>query len=148
MPINYGNQEYLQKISHLMDEKYKEVNTIKDFMSIESYFNMIYSCTHSIFGVMRQQAMGNIYQMLGNGTKVFLYKDSIPYQYLSSIGYVVYAIEDITVESLSTPLSQAEIDNNKQIRLKEITYKNAIYDKAMEEIIYNVTEKNSIAFTI
>lgn len=143
IPLNYGDKIYLHNLIRVLKNEYKGITIIEDFMSQESYFSLLSSCTHSIIGVMRQQAMGNIYQLLRNGTKVFLYKDSIPYQYLTSIGYLVYAIEDITVESLSISLSVSEIEHNRQVLLKEILQKNLVYDVSMKEIIHNIKVEKS-----
>ena len=73
-----------------------------------------------MIGTIRQQAMGNIQYALSKGVKVFLYKDSIAYINYKKLGYVVFAIEEMTLESLSTPLSKKEIEQNIQASQKEV----------------------------
>lgn len=142
IPINYGDKVYIKNLTMELEKNYSSVNLIKDFMSKDSYFDMISSCSHAIFGVMRQQAMGNIYRMLMDGVKIFLYKDSIPYQYLTSVGFRIYTIEDMTFESISTPLSEDEIETNRQIHIKEQFHKNNIYNNVIDEINKYLDRKN------
>lgn len=142
IPINYGDKVYIKNLTMELEKNYSSVNLIKDFMSKDSYFDMISSCSHAIFGVMRQQAMGNIYRMLMDGVKIFLYKDSIPYQYLTCVGFRIYTIEDMTFESISTPLSEDEIETNRQIHIKEQFHKNNIYNNVIDEINKYLDRKN------
>lgn len=117
IPINYGwgnafgnNPDTLISISKL-----KPQNTIwlKDYLDRDEYFRLFGNITHAIFGVLRQQAMGNIYECLAKGIKVYLYKDSIVAKQLKKDGYIFYSIEDdLTEESLSQCLGQEEAEHN------------------------------------
>lgn len=117
IPINYGwgnafgnNPETLISLSKL-----KPQNTIwlKDYLDRDEYFRLFGNITHAIFGVLRQQALGNIFQCLAKGIKVYLYKESIVAKQLKEDGYIFYSIEDdLTEESLSQCLSQLEAEHN------------------------------------
>ena len=81
--------------------------------------------------------MGNISFALSKGIKVFLYKDSVAYQNHKELGYAIYAIEDMTPESLSTPLSLEEMEQNRQVVLKQWKRKQGVFDACIEEIKRN-----------
>ena len=74
--------------------------------------------------------MGNIVVALYLGAKVFMSGKSPLYEDLTGRGLIIFKLEDITQESLDTPLSRMQKDNNRKIlvssnsweRLKEITY--------------------------
>lgn len=117
IPVNYGwgnafgnNPDTLISLSKL-----KPQNTIwlKDYLDRDEYFRLFGNITHAIFGVLRQQALGNIFQCLAKGIKVYLYKDSIVAKQLKEDGYIFFSIEDdLTEESLSQCLSQEDADHN------------------------------------
>ena len=50
----------------------------------------------------------------------------------------MFAIEDITEKSLSTPLSMEDNEHNKYIFLKECKSKNLIYEDVISKIYKNV----------
>lgn len=117
IPINYGTAfnkgDDLIKLSHFKDD---EVIWLRSFMDRNSYFNMINSVTHAIFGVLRQQALGNIYYCLRTGVKVYLYDDSIVAKQLKRDGYIFFSIDtELTCESLSAPLSKEQAYHNIEI---------------------------------
>lgn len=119
VPINYGtdyngDKETFKNKSGLIPES---VIWIDDFMPLEKYKVVLSSVSHAIFGQMRQQAMGNINRCLANGTKLFLYKDSLIYKQLIDFGYVVYTIEDDLCEkALREPLSKEYALKNYSIK--------------------------------
>lgn len=117
IPINYGT-DFSDKI------KFKRMSNLGDkavwlenFIPYKEYTCMIQSCSHAIFGVIRQQAMGNLNLCLARGVKIFLYKNSVIYQYFLKVGYKVFTIEDMTSEQLNTPLSKQDAYNNYKLFL-------------------------------
>ncbi len=117
IPVNYGwgnafgnNPDTLKSICELNLEK---IIWLKEYLDRDEYFKLFGNITHAIFGVMRQQALGNIYHCLANGVKVYLYKDSIVAKQLKGDGYIFYSIDDdLTEESLSQCLSHEEAEHN------------------------------------
>ena len=73
------------------------------------------SCSHAVYGTLRQQALGNIFNCFRTGVKVFLYRDSMNYLQFLKDGFAVFAIEDMTSDDLSTPLSRAEAVRNNHL---------------------------------
>lgn len=117
VPINYGSAynkgEDLIKLSRF---KEGQVIWLRSFMDRTSYFSLINSVTHAIFGVIRQQALGNIYYCLRTGVKVYLYDDSIVAKQLKRDGYIIFNIDtDLTERSLLEPLSEEQAFHNYTI---------------------------------
>ena len=110
-------------------------------MPRDEYFKLIDNCSYAVFGVMRQQAMGNIYHCLCQGVKVFLYRDSLVYRFLKEWGYVVFAIEDIDEYSFSTPLNLKELEMNAKAFENQRDYVGQARSRAFDEIINIIQSK-------
>lgn len=133
MPLNYGNKLYTEWLKPQIQGD--DIIPLYDFLPKDEYFKIVEDCSYAVIGTVRQQAMGNISFALSKGIKVFLYKESLAYQDYKERGYVVYAIEDMTFESLSTPLSVKEMDKNRQAFIKEQERRWGIFDRCVEEMM-------------
>lgn len=106
-PVNYGG-DYRGNISILKDRAqliHAEQVWLESFLGEEEYFQLFDNVTHAVFGVIRQQAMGNIFNCLRKGIKVFLFKDSVVYQSLKQMGFCIFSIEDdLNGDVLMSPL--------------------------------------------
>lgn len=142
LPLNYGNMEYAEVISNRITSDRHELMFLRDFMPREEYWNLIDGCSYAVFGVLRQQAMGNIFHCLMMGLKVFLYRDSLVYRFLKDWGYAVFAIEEIDENSFKTPLTEHELRLNADAFAKETVYVEQVRDAAFKEIINRVYQKN------
>lgn len=132
IPLNYGRDKYKEWLTpHLQHD---DIIPIYDFLPSNEYFNLVGNCTYAVYGNIRQQAMGNILYDIYIGIKVFLYKDSVPYQCLIDLGFVVFAIEDMTYESLVTPLSKEQMEQNNKARLEEHERRMALHNNCINEI--------------
>lgn len=143
IPISYGNNKRLA--SELLNQiQSKELNILflREFLPINEYNELLNEASYAVYGVMRQEAIGNIYHCLRNRIKVFLYKGSLVYKFLVENGYVVFSIEDMDENSFSIPLSIDEHEQNIQAYNKEIEYKRNVSQKAFDEIIFRVENLN------
>jgi hypothetical protein len=117
MPISYsGNPAYKEYLkAGCADLKNVDVRFLESFMPRSEYFKLALTCPFAIYGHFRQQAAGNILQMLKDGVKVFLYKNSINYEYYSSRGYKVFTIDDdLNEENLREPLAEEYVLQNRK----------------------------------
>lgn len=117
MPISYsGNPAYKEYLkAGCAGLKNVDVRFLESFMPRSEYFKLAATCPFAIYGHLRQQAAGNIGQMLKDGVKVFLYKGSINYEYYSSHGYKVFTIEDdLNEENLREPLAKEYVLQNRK----------------------------------
>lgn len=138
-PINYGRVEYADYLSKVLTTKDVNIVLLKEFMPREEYFKLVDSCSYAVYGVLRQAAMGNIYHCLATGMKLFLYKDSLVYKYLTDLGCVVFAIEHIDKNSFLVPLTAEQISTNRQCLLKESLIVDRIRESAIADIMDRLT---------
>lgn len=135
IPVNYGFQRYTKNIATRIQSNSHNIRFILDFMPKDEYFQLLNDCSYAVFGVIRQQAMGNINYCLSHGMKVFLYRDSMVYRFLKDNGYVVFAIEEIDENSFSHPLTQYQVLQNSIAFEREKEYINKTREEAFEMII-------------
>lgn len=125
----YGGKENLKQSSRF---KNNQVCWLDGFMPRDEYFQLFDSISHAVFGVVRQQAIGNISFCLTNGIKLFFFKDSVVYKYLKNQGYIVYTIDDdLNNEAISSVLSYEEAKHNYDIQLK---YRKNKTERAQQEL--------------
>ncbi len=134
MPLSYGNLKYGAKIKLILKEASHHIQFLDTFMPRDEYFQMMNESSYAIFGSMRQHAMGNIYNALSNDVKVFLYRDSVMFDYLREMGFVICAIEDIDDNSFNSPITVEEHNQNVAAFEKEYTYCYNQGQKMLEEI--------------
>ncbi len=127
IPVSYGSDRYKDVLKSKLMIKGANLVFLESFLAKDEYYNMISKCSYFVSGVMRQQSMGNISYCLLNGIKVFLYKDSLPYQYLKEGGYYVYAIEEINENSFNTALTLNEAKLNRELMEKEAERRKQIW---------------------
>ena len=134
MPLSYGNERYRSWLRPQIQNS--EVQPLYDFMPRKEYFQLIAKCSYAVFGIIRQQAMGNVNFAISKGIKVFLYKDSIVYQNLKELGFVVYTIEDMNEDSFRTPLTPLEIEQNNFARIAEYNRRLGIYNQFIQDVTH------------
>lgn len=133
VPLNYGDPKYINWLRPRIDGY--GATPLYDFLPPDQYFSLVKQCSYCCFGVVRQQAMGNISFCLREGLKVFLYKDSVAYKSLKALGFVVFAIEDIDENSFNTPLTEEEMRQNVEANKREVRRRDDIHDKCMRELL-------------
>ena len=143
VPVSYGlkgfngNPENLMSASKMDKDKTVWLTKVLPF---NEYDAILKSVTHAVFGMIRQQALGNIFLCILKGVKIYLYKDSLVYKELKKSGYVCYTIEDdLSSESLSLCLSEEDAKKNYNIYIEKI--KNNSSDKCREFLEKAVAEK-------
>ena len=127
IPLSYGDDSYRaylkNKLAYTTD---LNITYLDSFMPRNEYDELFCHISHALFGVVRQQAVGNIRICLAHGIKIFLYKDSILYQELKSIGYKIYSIEDdLSQKELETVLTPDEIEYNSSLLQRRCDYNNS-----------------------
>ncbi len=72
-PLSYGSMEHARKIKDLGRKMLGErFNPIENFMQIDEYKSFLQSIDIAIFNHKRQEAMGNIINLLGMGKKIYI----------------------------------------------------------------------------
>lgn len=96
MPLSYaGSENYVNKVI-AAGQKYfgNQFVPLNKFMPQEEYQKIIASCSYAVYGIERQQALGNIWLALWNGLTVFMSKNSPLYSHLHQQGYHLFTIQD------------------------------------------------------
>jgi hypothetical protein len=118
LPLAYGNTKY---INHLKKFCFKNFNCCQlefweDFISPSEYSEKLLSINVAIFNISVQKGIGNILPLLWNGTKVYLREESPIFIDFIKLGFCIFSIQnDLTEESLTNPLSSAEISLNRTL---------------------------------
>lgn len=135
VPLSYGSQyirkQVLKKGKILFGDKFQP---ILDYMPSEQYFNLIATTEIALMGARRQEASGNIINLLGNGVKVFLREDNNLLEYYRKKGFIIFSFEkDLhSIEDLK-PLSLDEQVHNRECRLKNRIYYEQFMPSFFEE---------------
>ncbi len=133
MPISYGNKFLMKQLKKYHTIGGAKVMSMNRILPKQEYFTLIDSCTHAIFGTIRQCAIGNINRCMRMGVKVFMYKDSLTYTQFKRDGYIIYTIEDdLNEASLRTPLSEEASIHNRDL-FYEIQG-----NKSVDDVLINV----------
>src|SRR5699024_3174975 len=94
-PLSYGDKEYADEISSIGHKIFpKNFSPLRQFLPLKEYQKITHRCGIVIMNHYRQQAVGNVLDMLYCGAKVYLSKQNTLYHYLERIGCYVYCIED------------------------------------------------------
>lgn len=124
VPLSYGSvgiKQNVQKLGKkLFNDKFEPLMT---YMALDEYNKKLASVDIAFFGQHRQEAAGNIIQLLRNGVKVFLRNDNSLLNYYRSLGYLVYSFEDDfnSINDLKS-LSITEKQHNRDCYLSHINY--------------------------
>ena len=136
IPISYGDDFMKQKIKTY--ESFNGSNTLflESPIPFKDYQEMIRKCTHAIFGGIRQTGLGNNYLCLRNGVKIFMFKDSITYKYLTKTGYYVFSIEDdLSDREIKVPLSENAAMHNFNLFYKLHGVSHGTYEKQFDRLL-------------
>ena len=123
-PLSYGKPKYarmIERYGHKLLPRHFEA--LRDFIPLADYNKLLSSCGFVVMNHYRSQAMGNLITSLYIGAKVFL-NDTEAYQYFKKLGCNIYLIDkDLVGEGKAglTPLTQEQVDHNRQILEKELS---------------------------
>lgn len=118
LPLSYGDDCVVKQVTEYANKYYGNKTTIlKDFIPLEQYNEILSKTSVAIFGNRRQEAAGNIFMHMRLGNKVFLRKENNIYRLVKEWGGYVYCFEKElnTIEDLLTPLTQEQIQKNRQV---------------------------------
>jgi dTDP-N-acetylfucosamine:lipid II N-acetylfucosaminyltransferase len=143
LPLSYGDNDYRNYLEDHIRVEINSITLLTDFLPFEEYSIILNSCTHAIFGHLRQQAIGNIYICLRKGMKVFLYKDSMAYKQLKDRDkYVIYSIDD-DFEELFSPIRQEDAIFNYNKSYSVISSENDAISK-INTIFNNIYKESNL----
>lgn len=138
IPISYGDKMYKDFLRKNVNNE--NITFLENYMPKDQYYNYINNYGNVIIGCLRQQAMGNIYRALKTGKRVFLFKDSIMYDFLKSEGYIVFSIdEDLSQELIQTKFKMNDAEYNRTLYMKKNSSEELI-NKLKQQLV-SIVEK-------
>lgn len=116
VPLSYGDDtSYQKEVIKRGQARFKEnIIPLTDFISKDTYLEILESCSVGIFYHFRQQAMGNIIPMLWMGARIYLSIKNPLYAYFKRIGIAVYTMEEDFLVYGYSKLTIETIMTNKQ----------------------------------
>lgn len=120
-PLNYGgSNEYKQRVINAGKQYWGDAFVpLTTYLPQEEYFQIIKSCSITIFNHERQQALGNISSALANGCSIYLSQTSVNYRELSQEGYKLFDIIKDLPQLLE--LNESEIQINRNIAKRQLS---------------------------
>lgn len=116
-----------------------------EFLDKETYFSMMSSCKYVFLGHLRQQALGNVREMLIKGSMVFFDKESPMYKHFKERGVNVFSIQDdVTRDLMQTKADTRDVRNNIEM-MKQYTSPRRFYSEMllMEDAIRKYRKQKS-----
>lgn len=96
VPLSYGDSIYR---AHVIEHGHSILGEhfcpIINFMPLDEYNDLIGSCSVVIMNQFRQQALGNICSVLSSGSKLYLNRRNVTFDFLSERGAIIFSIDDI-----------------------------------------------------
>lgn len=100
-PLSYGDDSNATRVAALGSKLFgNKFTPLLEFMVPDAYQELLDRIDIAVFNHQRQQAMGNIINLLGKGKKVYMRTDVTHYSSLTEAGAVVFDIDDFNIDSM------------------------------------------------
>ncbi|AQX12435.1 hypothetical protein BAX94_02200 [Elizabethkingia meningoseptica] len=96
IPLNYGEKDVIEGVIDFTNEdKFKNQSflILKEYLNIYEYNEILNDVKVAIFGSKRQEAAGNIFMLLAQGTKVFLREGNNLLNFFKENNFVIFSFE-------------------------------------------------------
>jgi hypothetical protein len=123
-PLSYGQEDYANAVELYGNQQLPlKFETVRKFMPLQHYNELICSCGCVVMNHYRSQAMGTLISSIYLGAKVFL-NETDAYHYFKSLGCYIYLIDEDLVRQGNTSLSslsQEQVNHNRRVLRKELS---------------------------
>lgn len=135
--FNYGNNSgYANHIRELINGK-EYYTSMDKFMSKNEYDHFFSGIDALVINSFRQMAMGNIFEALRKGVKVYLNEKNIYLQWLICEGFKVFTIDDFEKDiEINNFLLTDEIAKHNVVQINKLSQKYTI--KEFQDKIYQI----------
>ena len=119
-PLSYGAYDFKYYQEKIISEGKKLFKShfipITSYLSTQEYNKLLLSCNTAIMYHIRQQALGNIFNSLFIGMRVFLNSKSLTYSYLKDKGMIIFDLKR-EYKLIGIELNEEQKQINKEIVL-------------------------------
>ena len=131
VPLSYGCESYrnevLQSGRELLGATFRP---ILDYMNREQYRELLSTISVGVFNHNRQQGLGNIQLLMGNGAKIFIADDGPMWKDFAEEGRIVYPTRLIETMSFADFVEYSE---DEAIVNFQFVCRSALYGKSVSE---------------
>lgn len=100
VPLTYPNNiDYIEFVEKSFNSFSFKGKIQKKHLPLNEYEKFLSKVKFAIFGFKRNQGVGNIIELILNGTIVFLHHDNPFYDYLKSLGVDIFKIEEFIIRN-------------------------------------------------
>ena len=101
LPLSYGPSPHITLIEKEIEKLFlkEDYFLLKEYLPINTYYDIVNTCQYAVMGHRRQEAGGNIGYLLRSGSKVFLREDNNLLRYYKDLGCFVYSFEKDLISS-------------------------------------------------
>lgn len=116
-PLSYGGtEEYIDSVIRKGHELFGEKFVpLKEFIDPEAYSLLLYNTDIAVMNHDRQQGMGNIFPLLFIGRKVYMKSGTTSYNFLKSLGCVIFVTQDIGLDDSLLDTGIGALKYNEEI---------------------------------
>ena len=113
--IPYGNsKKNLNKFKALAEHELKNISFWEDIVSMEEYKTRLSEYKVYVCPATRQTGLGAIYNSISQGVKVYV--NGVNYNWLKTLGFIVYSIDELQVSCNHEILEFSEEDRDFNIQ--------------------------------
>ncbi|NNN61210.1 hypothetical protein FKQ60_10145 [Vibrio sp. A11] len=125
IPLSYGDFKYAEKLKAYIYGNFPSfrLNILDDFMRLEDYNDFLSNIDVALFGHNNQQGMGNIRQLISNGTIIYCLENSVTYLYLKKLGFEVFTLGEF---SLCDSNKHVKSEKNKHLARELFSYSESV----------------------
>lgn len=116
LPLSYGGTpDYINSVERTARQIAGDrVISLKSFLSLDEYLNLISNCKIAVFAHERQQASDNIFLQIMYGARVYMSETSASYNYLKGLGLKVFSIQS-DMKYFDTEMDEEDVMENRKI---------------------------------
>jgi len=106
-PLSYGNKDYANGVISKGKERFgAKFQPLTDFMAKQKYDEFLRGIDIAIFNHNRQQAFGNIVNLLGMGKKVYIRKEISTWNALSRLGVKIFDLDSFDLKPIDSEIAR------------------------------------------
>lgn len=135
LPLSYGDKAYADQIEASAHETLEApILSLREFMPLQEYQTILSEVKIAIFGMKRQEAAGNIFQLLNMGAKVFLREENTLFKWLKQRNFLIFSLtHDYHELNQLTGLTVEQIEHNRDCYAN--TFNETVFTEMMEHLI-------------